>query len=305
MNLRQIEIVRAVMRRRTTVAAAEELAMSQSAVSNAIKHAESSLGFNLFERINNRLVPTEEAKLMLEKAEPLFMYQQAVNRCAEDLKAGRIGRIRVVATSEISESILPHAISAFLETHQAVTFELDSRPLMSVLDEIETGIGDIGFVLEAPKRHDLVLEEIAAVSAVCACRSDHPLASHGRVDPEDIAGERLVAPALHSIVGILFAEAFARRSVSYSPHVQVRFMNVAARLAQKGCGVALIDEITVASGHFSDLVAIPFSPAITLALTVVLPRNRMPSRLTKDFKACFQQTMNLRLGAARARQSTH
>ena len=190
MNLRQIEIVRAVMRRRTTVAAAEELAMSQSAVSNAIKHAELGLGFNLFERINNRLVPTEEAKLMLEKAEPLFMYQQLVKRCAADLKAGRTGRIRVVATSEISESILPQVISAFLDTHQAVSIELDSRPLSTVLDEIETGIGDIGFVLEAPKRHDLLLEEIAQVSAVCACRPDHPLAGPAVVLTRKILREK-------------------------------------------------------------------------------------------------------------------
>ena len=70
-------------------------------------------------------------------------------------------------------------------------------------------------------------------------------------------------------------------------------MNVAARLAQKGCGVALIDEMTVAADQFSDLVAIPFSPKITLALAMVLPRNRTPSRLTKEFKESFLECWNL------------
>ena len=61
MNLRQLEILRAVIRHRTTVAAADELALSQPAVSNALKTMEAQAGFALFERVNNRLFPTTEA----------------------------------------------------------------------------------------------------------------------------------------------------------------------------------------------------------------------------------------------------
>ncbi len=62
LNLRQLEILRAVMRLRTTVGAAREIGMSQPSVSNAIKSMESHLGFPLFHRVNNRLMPTEEAR---------------------------------------------------------------------------------------------------------------------------------------------------------------------------------------------------------------------------------------------------
>ena len=53
MNLRQLEILRAVIRHRTTVAAADELALSQPAISNALKAMEAQAGFALFERVNN------------------------------------------------------------------------------------------------------------------------------------------------------------------------------------------------------------------------------------------------------------
>src|ERR1700738_1654762 len=75
MNLRQFEILRAVMRTRSTVAAAQNLGMSQPAVSNAIKHAESALGFLLFDRVNKRMIPTQEAQILLAEAEPLFLMQ--------------------------------------------------------------------------------------------------------------------------------------------------------------------------------------------------------------------------------------
>ena len=68
MNLRQIELLRAVVRCETTVRAAQELGLSQPAVSNAIKHLESQVGFPLFERVNNRLFPTAEARSLYKNS---------------------------------------------------------------------------------------------------------------------------------------------------------------------------------------------------------------------------------------------
>ncbi len=71
MNIRQLEIFCAVTRSRTTVAAAFELGISQPAVSNTIKHLEDNLGFSLFDRIGNRLVPTAEGKAVYQDVQPL------------------------------------------------------------------------------------------------------------------------------------------------------------------------------------------------------------------------------------------
>ncbi|HUD33320.1 MAG TPA: LysR family transcriptional regulator [Variovorax sp.] len=82
-NLRQLEVLRAVMRCRTTIGAAEELGMSQPAVSNAIKLAETKLGIALFDRVSNRLVPTADARILMADAEPLFVVHEAVQRKLE------------------------------------------------------------------------------------------------------------------------------------------------------------------------------------------------------------------------------
>jgi DNA-binding transcriptional LysR family regulator len=283
MNLRQLEIFRAVMRCRTTIAAAEELSMSQSAVSNAIKHAETQLGFKLFERVSNRLVPTEEAKLLLEEAEPLFLHQQAVNQRAADLKAGRVGRIRVVATAELSESILPTVMMQFLTRHPSVYLSLDTRPLNSVLDSVESGLADVGFGMEAHERHGLSLKRIADLTTVCVCQPGSDLAKLPCVTPGDLDGHKLIAPHTSNSIGLLIAEAFAKAGAPYSPTVEVRFLNVAARLVQENWGVALLDELTASSGRYSDLSIRPFRPDVHLSLSAILPKQRIPSRLAKAF----------------------
>ena len=72
LSLRLLEIFGAVIVNQTTVQAAEDLGISQPAVSIAIKQLEEQLGFNLFERRNRRLQPTQEAHILFADIEPIF-----------------------------------------------------------------------------------------------------------------------------------------------------------------------------------------------------------------------------------------
>ena len=306
MDLRQLEIFSAVMRCGTTVAAAKDLSLSQSVVSTAIKQAEAELGFLLFERISNRLVPTAEARILLEEAEPLFVHKEAVNQRARDLKAGRLGRVRIAATAELSESLLPGVMVRFLRRHPSVHLTLDTRPLSSVLDSVETGMADIGFGMEAHDRRALSLAHVSHLTLVCVCQKDSVLARLPEITPAALRDRDLIAPQMSNGIGVLLAEAFAKAAVPYSPLVEVRFLNVAARLVREGWGCAILDELTVSTGSYDDLVVRPFRPAISLSLSTILPRERISSRLTtqfaEDFAAVARDHLDARGGAgARAR----
>ena len=54
MNVRQLEVFRAIMRNGTLTAAAEALRVSQPAVSKVLRHFESQIGYLLFERLGGR-----------------------------------------------------------------------------------------------------------------------------------------------------------------------------------------------------------------------------------------------------------
>ena len=91
MNLRQLEILRAVIRHRTTVAAADELALSQPAISNALKAMEAQAGFALFERVNNRLFPTSEAMALYKESEAIFALHAKLENRVRDLEGVPLG----------------------------------------------------------------------------------------------------------------------------------------------------------------------------------------------------------------------
>ncbi|TYC61985.1 LysR family transcriptional regulator [Rhodobacterales bacterium] len=288
MNLRQLEILRAVVQYRTTVGAAERLGMSQPSISNTIRHIESVLGFPLFERVSNRLSPTEEALILLEESEPLFMLRDAVNQRASDLRLGRIGRIRVASTAELSEALLPRVIAEYAEEFPRIQISLETRPLDSVLQVVENGLADVAFVMSAYERQALDYELIDQLSAVCLCPEDDPLAKLDVITPRDLYERPLVGPQVANRVGLMLADSFRVSGFEYSPAIETRFMNAAARIVSEGWGITVVDELSAFSAMRHGLVVRPYEPAVRFELSAALlktkPRSRQITRFINAFR---------------------
>jgi DNA-binding transcriptional LysR family regulator len=282
MNLRQLEILRAVIRTRSTIAAAKDLGMSQPAVSNAIKHAESSLGFLLFDRANKRMFPTQEAQILLAEAEPLFLMQDLISQTAAHLRAGRRGRMRIVATSELSESLLPQVVSRFSRDHGGVEISIETQRLDNLLEYVETGIVDVGFAMEPHPRPTLDYLPLAQLDMVCTCSIDSPLTQLSFVSPTDLRGTPLINARTSSRISNLIQEAFRRSAVDYAPAIDVRFMNVAGHLVEEGLGVTIMDELTASSKRYSRLTSVPFKPRTEVTVFAIVPAERMQPRLTQS-----------------------
>ncbi len=300
MNLRQLEILRGVVRTGSTVGAANILNMSQPAVSNAIKSAELSLGFRLFDRINKRLVPTQEAMMLLAQAEPMFLIRELVEQTAQQLRDGRTGRINVVATAEPSESVLPQAITRFLKTRPKVSVTLETLRLDNVMEYVEAGIADIGFAMEPHPRPTLNYLPLSKLDIVCLCPDSSPLCELPYVTPEDLRNAPLINASTRSRLYNMVTETFRDSSVPYSPIINVRFMNLAALFVQEGLGVAIMDELTASSKRFHGVRSVPFRPRIKVRLNAILSVDRPMQRLTKGLIEHVREEIQLLLpgGAA-------
>src|SRR5882757_11021823 len=299
MNLRQLEILRATMRTRSTIGAARDLGMSQPAVSNAIKNAESALGFLLFDRANKRMIPTQEAQILLAEAEPLFLMQDLISQTAAHLRAGRKGRMRIVATSELSESLLPQVVARFSRDHGGVDISLETQRLDDLLEYVETGIVDIGFAMEPHPRPTLDYLPLAQLDMVCACPADSPLTQLSFVSPTDLRDMPLINARTSSRISSLIQEAFRRSAVNFAPAIDVRFMNVAGHFVEEGLGVTIMDELTASSKRYSRLKSVPFKPNIQVTVCAIASSERMQQRLTQSLIKHAREEIAARVAAAR------
>lgn len=283
MNLRQIELLRAVVRCETTVRAAQELGLSQPAVSNAIKHLESQVGFPLFERINNRLFPTAEARTLYKDSEPIFALHAAFEARVQDIKENRAGHIRIIATPPLGYGVLPSALRNYLAKRPKVRISFDIRRFEHVLESVENGTAELGFVMGLDEDRGLEAETFFTGNMVCVMRPDHPLAAKPTITPEDLRSVSYIALEQGTRMGTIVRKAFAQAEVPFRFSVEVRYCNTACVLAESGVGVAVVDPLSpVFSGHY-DLAIRTFAPASQVTASAVRSRKRPISRAADAF----------------------
>eukprot|EP01037_Dinobryon_pediforme_P044017 gene44017-55471_t len=97
MNLRHIEIFHAVYVNGSVSAAARALNVSQPSVSKTLRHAESLLGFELFQRIAGRMVPTEDAHAMFGDVAEIQERVRALREAGRNLRTGGGATLRISA----------------------------------------------------------------------------------------------------------------------------------------------------------------------------------------------------------------
>lgn len=282
LSLRLLEIFDAIMRCGTTVEAAEQLGISQPAVSNGIRQLETQTGVTLFERLHRRLQPTEEAVALHEDIKPVFGLLRGFASRAQDMRHGVSGRLRVISTPPLGHTVAPLAMRRFLKERKDVSIAYDVRRLEHVVEAVQSGNADIGLAL-ALERHPAVNVEVLARTHMVAVVPKAEGATGTVVNAETLAKHDFVGLEVDSTLGRLIRAAFERDCVAYKPRVEVRYCSTAAVLASAGIGSAVIDPYTAAFNAGLGLVECDFLPPIELAAVLITRKGIPRSRLQHAF----------------------
>jgi DNA-binding transcriptional LysR family regulator len=289
MNLRQLEILRAVVRHRTTVAAAEELALSQPAISNALKAMEAQAGFALFERVNNRLFPTAEAMALYKESEAIFALHAKLESRVRDLRENRAGHLSIVATPPLAYSIIPPALSDFLRRRPQTRMFFDVRRYEGIIDGVLSRVAELGFALGFSHHPGIAHEVVHRGEMVCVLPPGHALAERDEISASDLIGRPFIGLERGTQLGEAVRDSFARAGAPFQPTVEVRYCNTACVLAAAGVGAAVVDPFSPRQSGNGGLVVRPFVPK-TPALAYMLWSEAQPlSRLAKAFLSEVRQ----------------
>jgi DNA-binding transcriptional LysR family regulator len=283
MNLRYLEIFSAVMRTRTTIAAAFELGVSQPAVSNAVKHLESQIGFLLFERTGNRLVPTAEAVALYQDAEPLHAMAQAITQKMRDLRDSKCGNLRILATQALSRTVASEALGRFLKKRPDVHVYFDVRRLEGVVESVESGLVDLGLAVMPGHRPNMEVVPLSEKRMVAAIPDGHPLLEKNTLTLKDFSSHRIIGIEPASRLGGLVRHKFEEAGESYNPVMEVRHSTTACMMVEQKVGITVVDEFTVGDPCQWRLNTRPLEPAIRVTAAAMYLRNRSLSRIAAHF----------------------
>ena len=152
MRLRHIEVFHAVMQTGSVSKAAELLGVSQPAASKVLSHAESALGFRLFERIKGRLRPTAEAALLFVEVEKIQEDMGQVRSLAYNLQRRPEGRLHIGCLPSLALSITPRAVNAFRKLHPTLTCQIETGHIDGLVRSLRSRQIDLALTF-APSEH--------------------------------------------------------------------------------------------------------------------------------------------------------
>ena len=281
MNLRQLEVFRAVVETGTTKGAAHLLNISQPAVSTLIQHTEDQLGFELFERVRGRLIPTEEALCLFTESSPIFLLFDSIQRKVEDLRQGQHGSLRIAATPSLGNTVLPQAIHVFTAKRPNVRISVDIRDRETVFHHVARSVAELGMVLQFRDHPNLTGVPLHLGQMTCVMRRDHPLANNDIVRISDLRGIKIVRLERSTVLGDLIDRAAASLGEPLNWSIETRYCATACALVEKGEGIAIVDEYSTRNVLSPNILVRPILPTIPITAFIVYTSDRPLSKLAK------------------------
>jgi DNA-binding transcriptional LysR family regulator len=301
LNVRHLEVFRAVMRTGSVTGAARALRVSQPAVTKSLQLLEGRIGLSLFTRIKGRLQCTPEAEALLPEIERVFGTLNSIDSLASELRGGYSGRVAIASSATLTSSLIPAAIERFRQNRPRIRFDIRALASRHVIEEVRNSQVDVG-VLDFPLGgEDFEAHELCCGEIGCVMRVDHPLAKRASIGPKDLGNDDLIGFSETTFTGASVHEAFRASNVPCQISYTTNQTFAAYALVQGGAGIAIVDPFPLLSGAFTDLLIRPFRPKIELRPRVILPRARPVSQVSRWFvQEMVEVTKEMVAGAKRA-----
>ena len=190
-TIRQIKAFESVARNLSFSRAAEDLHLTQPAVSMQIKQMEDQAGLPLFFHLGKRISLTEAGELMLRHTRVILADLKAAEKSFESLKVGDLQRLRVGLVTSGS-SLFPHLISGFMQGKAWLDLDMNVRSRDQLIALLHTEQIDLAVVIHAPDDPRIVAEAFAPNPFILVCSPTHPLAHERDIPYSRIAAERLI-----------------------------------------------------------------------------------------------------------------
>jgi len=295
LDLRRLQVLRAVAREGSFSAAARALDYTQPAVSHHVARLEAEVGTTLLVRGGRGVRLTEAGKALVEHADAVLSRLASAEDEIAAIAGLRAGRVRLAAFPSASATLVPIAARALRDAHPEVTVSLVEAEPPEALALLRAGEVDIVLAFGYPESdvasgqdvHTMDLLDDPLALVLPAGRRTRGLALADLADETWIAGcERCRAHLLH-----------LARAAGFEPRIAFAtddYVTVQALVAA-GLGVALLPALALAASRRSDVLTLTLpAPAARQIAAVVPAAARQPPAVSAMLAALRDAAASLR-----------
>ncbi|TIU44289.1 MAG: LysR family transcriptional regulator [Mesorhizobium sp.] len=288
MDIRKLKAFIAVMDSGLISRAADEIGVTQPAISKTIKAMEEEVGVTLFERAKGRLNPTPEALYLRNVANSIVNQLNDATRFLTDYGNMQVGDLRVLSIPGPSLFFLPKLIREFVPRDSEIRTSLLSWSSSAIINWISNHQSGIGLVEVYEPNSFLAMEKID-VRCHCAVPAGHHLADKSTIFPKDLEDENLALIVSDHPLFVDIQKIFRDEGCSIRAKFQSDLFVPQFNFIEAGDCVGIVDAISVQNYHLysqgnQKIVFRKFEPRVDLKVSVVYPSIRPLSRVESEFK---------------------
>ncbi len=238
-TIRQLRVFDAVVRHLSYTRAAQELHLSQPAVSMQIKQLEENVGMPLFEQMGKKIYLTEAGIEFYTYSHNIALQLDEAAAVMEDMKGIHRGKL-AVSVASTANYFATRLLANFAKQHEGITISLDVTNRKSLLNQLDQNETDLVIMGRPPLEMDLVTEAFMDNPLVIIAPPDHPLASEKEIPFKRIQQETFVVREQGSGTRIAMERFFAEKGAHLTTGMEMTSNEAIKQAVEAGLGLGIV-----------------------------------------------------------------
>lgn len=238
-TLNQMRIFHSLGRNMSFTRAAEELFLSQSAVSIQVKRLGESVGMPLVEQVGKRIFLTEAGKELFEACRDVLDRLRVLGEDMTGLEEGIRGPLNI-AVITTAKYFMPHLLGVFLREHPAVEPRLTVTNQTRIFERLEGNMDDLVIMGTLPENLDLEAAYFLDNPLVVVAPPDHPLVGVKQIPLERLVQERFLSREPGSGTRAARTRLFAEHGLAIRTYMELGSSEAIKQAVMAGLGISVL-----------------------------------------------------------------
>ena len=239
MDLRQLEIVRAVAETGSFTAAARKLHVSQSAVSRQVLLLEEELREPLFLRLGRKVRLTDAGEALLQLSRRVLTDIRETAAGIADKQTALKGTVRLGGGMTVCLHVFPALLKEYRRKHPGVEVKLTTGATSQLVERLRAGALDVALLTLPVEGADLSQQRVMREELLLVTQPSHPLSRQRVVAPKDLNGQSFVLFERGSSTRRVIDDLFDREQVQPRIAMETENVEILKALAASGMGMTI------------------------------------------------------------------
>lgn len=239
LTLRQLQVFASVARHLNHSRAAEELYLSQPAVSMQIKQLEQNVGLPLFEQVGKQLHLTEAGREMLHYSLSITQQLAEMEEVFNAMKGLEYGHLNISVVST-ANYFMPQLLAKFIQAHPKIQVSLHVANRDAVIKQLTENVADLAIMGQPPEGTDMLAEAFMQNPLVVIAAPTHPLARSKKIQAKQLAKETFLLREQGSGTRGVVERFFASHHLHLPAHMSMDTNEAIKQSVQAGMGIGII-----------------------------------------------------------------